>query len=250
MADYTVTASVNANEVAKALNRTATEQIPFATANALTAIAQRIKAGEIKVMKARLDRPTQFTLNSLYVKAALKKDLAKGARVWFKDYASKGTPAGKYLQPGVYGGARRSKRFEKALMARGILPEGQFAIPGSGAPLDSHGNVPRGLYVKVLSGLKAFSEVGYDANATGSTRSKRKGNAQKYFVATIDGQAGIWERVKSGFGEGVKPVFVFTDGEPKYRVLVPFFKIAENIHKANYAKEFTYALEQAMKTAK
>jgi len=248
MADYTVTAAVNAKEIAKALDRTATEQIPFATATALNEIAKRIRAGERAVMKQRLDRPTPFTLNGLYLKAARKNSLE--ARVWFKDYASKGTPAGKYMQPAVYGGARRSKRFERALSARGILPEGQFAIPGQGIQLDSYGNVPRGMYVKILSGLRAFGEQGYDANATDSARSRRKGNAQRYFVATIDGQAGIWERVKSAFGEGVKPLFVFTDTEPKYRVLVPFFKIAENIHKANYEREFTYAMQQAIKTAR
>lgn len=245
---FTVSASANTEAIAKALDKTATEQIPFATANALTAIAKLVQSGVKTVMKQRLDRPTAFTMNSLYIKAALKKK--PEARVWFKDYASKGTPAAKYMAPEVHGGARGAKRFEKALIARGIMGDGQFAIPGSGAPLDQYGNVPRGLYVKVLSGLKAFGQQGYDANATNSSRSKRKGNAQRYFVATIDGTPGIWERVKSGFGEGVKPLFVFTDSEPKYRVRIPFFKIAENIHKANYEREFTYALTQAIKTAK
>lgn len=248
MADFTVTASANTAAIAKAISDVADKQIPFATANALTAIAKRIKAGEIAVMKQRLDRPTPFTLNSLYIKAARKNK--PEARVWFKDYASKGTPAGKYMQPSVIGGTRRNKRFEKALTARGILPDGQFALPASGAALDSYGNVSRGLYVKVLSGLKAFGQQGYDANATDSARSRRKGNAARYFVATIDGTSGIWERVKSAFGDGARPLFVFTDSAPHYRVRVPFFKIAENIVKANYEKEFTVALRQAIETAK
>jgi hypothetical protein len=244
----TLTASANTEAIARALGKTANEQIPFATANALTAIAERVRAGQRDVMRQRLDRPTAFTLNSLYLKAARKNNLE--ARVWFKDYAAKGTPAAKYLSPEVYGGARGAKRFEKALIARGIMGDGQFAIPAGGAPLDQYGNVPRGLYVKILSGLKAFGQQGYDANATNSTRSRRKGNAQRYFVAEIDGTAGIWERVKSGFGDGVKPLFVFTDSAPKYRIRIPFFKIAENIHKANYEREFKYALEQAIKTAR
>lgn len=245
---FTVTASANTKEIAAALSRTANEQIPFATANALTAIAQKVKQGELTVMRQRLDRPTAFTLKSLYVKAARKTSLE--ARVWFKDYASKGTPAAKYMAAEVHGGGRGAKRFEKALIAKGFMQPGQFAVPGSGAPLDQYGNVPRGLFVKVLSGLKAFGQQGYDANATNSSRSKRKGNAQRYFVAEIDGTTGIWERIKSGFGDGVKPLFVFTDSDPKYRVKLPFFKIAENIHKANYEREFTVALTHAIKTAR
>lgn len=245
--DFTVTAAANTKQIADSIDRMARDQIPFATANALTAIAKRVKSGQLKVMRQRLDRPTNFTLNSLYIKAARKNRLE--ARVWFKDYASKGTPAAKYMQPAVYGGAGRSKRFERALIQRGYMQDGQAALPASGVKLDSYGNVPRGMYVKILSGLRAFGEQGYDANATGSRRSRRKGNAQKYFVAEIDGQAGIWERVKSGFGDGVKPLFLFSESEPKYRVLVPFFKIAENIHKANYEREFTYALREAIRTA-
>lgn len=246
--DFTVTASANTEAIARAISRTANEQIPFATANALTAIAKRVRDGQVKVMKDRLDRPTPFTLNSLYVKAARKNKLE--ARVWFKDYASKGTPAGKYMQPSVYGGAGKQKRFERALIARGLMGDDQHAIPVSSLGRDSYGNVPRGLYVKILSGLKAFGQQGYDANATNSTRSKRKGNAQRYFVATIDGMTGIWERRKSAFGDGATPLFVFTDSPPKYRVRVPFFKIAENIHKANYEREFTVALTHAIATAK
>lgn len=245
---FTVTASANTKQIAKALGDVAEKQIPFATANALTTIAQKVKLGEIAVMKQRFDRPTQFTLNSLYVKAARKTSLE--ARVWFKDYASKGTPAAKYLASEVHGGGRGAKRFEKALAAKGFMQAGQYAVPGSGAPLDQYGNVPRGLYVKVLSGLKAFGQQGYDANATNSARSKRKGNAARYFVAEIGGVTGIWERVQSGFGDGVKPLFVFTDSDPKYRIRLPFFKIAANIHKANYEREFTYALGQAIKTAR
>lgn len=246
MADgFTVSASANTREIARRLGDVATQQIPFATALALTAIAKRVKAGELDVMAKRIDRPTKFTMNSLYVKAARKTDLK--ARVWFKDYASKGTPASKYMQSSVLGGARKHKRFEKALIAKGIMLPDQYAVPGDGAVLDGYGNVPRAMYVKLLSGLRAFGEQGYDANATGSARSKRKGNAQKYFAAEIDGTRGIWERDKHT--GGVKPLFVFTDA-PQYRVQLPFFKIAENIHKAHYEREFTVALEHAIRTAR
>lgn len=241
-----LTHSSNISAVQAALTKTEREQLPFATALALTKTAQRVKAGEISVMKRNLDRPTQFTLNSLFVKPATKA--TQQARVWFKDFAPKGTPAGDYLQPQVQGGQRKLKRHEKALIARGLMKSTQYAVPGAGAKMDQYGNMKRQQYVQMLSQLRAFGEQGYQANATGSKRSTRKRRSGTYFVATIDGEQGVWQRVSSAFGEGVRPVLLFVDRDPSYRVRFPFFKVAENIVKANYEREFKSALDYAIKT--
>lgn len=243
-----LTHSTNLSAVQAALTKTEREQIPFATALALTKTAQLVKKGEISVMKRNLDRPTQFTLNSLFVKAATKA--TQQARVWFKDFAPKGTPAGDYLQPQVQGGKRRLKRHEKALIARGLMKSSQYALPAVGARLDQYGNMKRTQYVQILSQLKAFGEQGYQANATGSKRSKRKRTSGAYFVANINGDEGVWQRVQSAFGEGARPVLIFVDRDPSYRARFPFFKVAENITKANYEREFKSALDKAIKTAR
>jgi hypothetical protein len=238
----------NAANVAKQLDLAASKQIPFATALALTRSAQRIQQNEKTVMRSRLDRPTPFTMNSLFVKSATKTRLE--ARVWFKDYAAKGSTAGQYLQPQVMGGQRRQKRFERALVARGYMKSSQYVVPAKSAPTDAYGNVPRSVYVKILSALGAFAQQGYLANATGSKRSKAKGNADKYFYANLDGTEGIWERVRSAFGTGAKPIFIFTESAPQYRARFPFFKIAETTHQAHYVEEFERALDYALKSAK
>lgn len=245
-----ITAQSDIDKLARLMGTSVTKQIPFATALAITALAKRIKEAEIKVMSSRLDRPNRWTVNSLYVKGPKKTDKPMEGKVWFNDYAGKGTPAEKYMPMSVYGGARRHKRFEKALIARGFMQPNQFVVPGSGAQIDSYGNMTTGQIVRILSGLKAFSEVGYDANATGSAKSRRKGNAQRYFVATIDGATGVWERVKSGFGDGVKPIMIFTEGAPYYRKRYPFFQVAENTQKKWYFVEFQAALDKALGSAK
>jgi hypothetical protein len=241
-----LTHSTNLSAVQAALSKTEREQIPFATALALTKTAQKVKAGEIAVMKRNLDRPTNFTLNSLFVKAATKA--TQQARVWFKDFAPKGTPAGDYLQPQVQGGQRKLKRHEKALIARGLMKSTQYAVPAAGAKLDQYGNMKRTQYVQLLSQLRAFGEQGYSANATGSKRSTRKRRSGAYFVATINGEQGVWQEVQSAFGAGARPVLLFVDRDPSYRVRFPFFKIAENMVKSNYEREFKAALDTAIKT--
>lgn len=229
------------------LDDTLRRQIPFAQVLTATRLAQRVKKGMLPVMKARLDRPTPTTLNSLFVKAATK---AKAAEVYFKDSWASGIPADVYLQQAVNGGVRPHKRFEKALIARGVMQANEYAVPT--APfMNQYGNVSRGTMTKILSGLGAASmRAGYQANATNSRRSKAKGNAHRYFSADVDGTRGVWERVSMGMGDAVRPVFVFSASAPRYRTIFPFFKIGENIVKANHAAEFAQAFAEAQASAR
>ncbi|QJC78884.1 hypothetical protein [Pseudomonas umsongensis] len=243
-----IDAGTNVEELSKALRTLGAKQLPFAFALMATKLAMLVKKGELSVMRERLDRPTATTLNSLYVKAAKKGN--PEARTFFKDAWTSGVPADTYLQQAVKGGRRPHKRFEKALIAKGLMNSGQYAIPAPSA-VNQFGNVPRGTIMKILSGLGAAETVsGVQANATGSKRSKRKGNADKYFSGDVDGTQGIWERKKTAFGDAVRPVFIFSDSEPGYRVIVPFYKIADNIVKANREREFASAMDQALSTAR
>jgi len=241
----------NSKEVAAQLDRITRDQLPFARSLIANRMAQVVKSNELKVIKIRIDRPTRFTLNSLQLTPGSKAK--PEARVWFKDYATKGTPADKYLRPQAFGGERAQKRSERALAIRGYLPKGQYLVPASGARLDAHGNMQRGQIVQVLSALRAFGEQGYTANATGSARSMAKqarSGASAYFWGTIDGQAGVWQRVRSAFGEGALPIMLATDGSPKYRVRFPFFAIAENTIAANYQRVATEAIDYVLATAR
>jgi hypothetical protein len=233
--------------VSEALLELEKKHIPHVLALTATRLAQRVKKGELTVMAQRLDRPTRTTMNSLFVKIATK---SKPAEVYFKDSWTSGIPADTYLQQTVRGGPRPHKRFEKSLISNGLMKSGQYAIPSPNV-LDKHGNVSRGLMNKILSGLGAAeSRSGYKANATGSKRSQRKGNARSYFSGIVGGTPGVWERKETAFGDAVRPVFVFSRSAPVYRTIFPFFKIANNICKANYSAEFRGAFADAMATAK
>jgi hypothetical protein len=238
----------NAPGVSSALQRLYRDQLPFAAVLTATELAKLVRSGETRVMKQRLDRPTPTTLNSLFLRAATKAK--PEARVYFKDAWSSGIPADTYLQQAVAGGPRPHKRFEKSLIAKGLMQSGQFALPASYL-LNQYGNVSRGVMTRILSGLGAAeSASGYQSNATGSKRSKRKGNARRYFSGVVDGTDGVWERMDTAFGDALRPVFLFSKSAPIYRIQFPFFRIAENIVTANHARVSTEALERAIATAK
>ena len=244
---FKIDMSLDAAPVSAGMLELEKRHIPFVMARTATLLAQRVKKGTITVMQKRLDRPTPTTLNSLFVKMATK---TRAAQVYFKDSWASGIPADTYLQQAVSGGDRPHKRFEKSLIARGVMRSGQFAVPTT-AFMNQYGNVSRGTMLKILSGLGAAESTrGYQANASDSAKSRRKGNAHRFFSGDVGGTQGVWERRSMGMGDAVRPVFIFSDSAPRYRTIFPFFKIGQNIVNANYQADAATAWAEAMSTAR
>ena len=143
-----------------------------------------------------VDRPTKWTTNATFVERATPANLS--VRLGFKDYASKGTPAAKYLQPIVKGGQRGPKSTEWQLQRAGMLRPGQYIVPTGVHPLpfDNYGNIPAGKYTQVLSRLRALGEQGYSGNTSRSSRSQARRSGQDYFLGRPGGiKQGIQARV-------------------------------------------------------
>ena len=161
---FVVSARVKADTATAHLNALERKQLPFAYSLAVNRTAKLVKQAEIDKMRAVFDRPTPYTLNSLYVKPGTKAN--PSAYVWLKYDTFKGTPAEKYLLPQIDGGSRSHKRFERALQGVGAMPTGYYCIPGKFAQMDNYGNWSRGQIIKILSYFRAFPERGYRANMT------------------------------------------------------------------------------------
>lgn len=222
-------------------------RIKSALATALTRTAIEAKDAAVARMSVDLDRPTPYTRNSVRVKTATGTEAAAGVRnlpnpndpfdgrlvesgylsadVFVKDASGitrKGTPATEYLMPQVVGGARRLKRLELALQAKGAMPKGWQVVPAAGARLDAYGNVSRGQVMQVISQLG--TELVAGANRTMSTDARKRINAQRraggrFFVVMPGGgkQPGVYQR--EFYGHNVTPVFIFvrsTAYRPRY----------------------------------
>ncbi len=240
-------------------------QVPFATSLALNETANEIRSAIRMTMEQVFDRPTPYTLRSLWVERARKGDLR--ARVTFRESAGKGLSAHKYLSPQVEGGPRSQKRSEKAFDRVG-LPMGHY-VPAGGARRDAYGNMSRGQIVQLLSYFEAFGEQGYRANSTAESRAKsarnrkRKGGYKKiggrvYFISRGRGSmsgnreqhlpAGIWE--KTGIhGVEVKPI-VLAVGTPVYSPRLPFYERAEEVFAETFDANYATALDRALATAR
>lgn len=96
MSSFSISVSADLQKLTKALSQLEKKQLPFATAQALTAVARRVQDAEKKALPEVFDRPTPFTVNSVAVKGARKTDLE--AVVFIKDIAAA------YLAPYEFGG--------------------------------------------------------------------------------------------------------------------------------------------------
>jgi len=229
------------NSLTKKLTNLEKKQIPFATAKALTETGKLIKKAEIEEMKSVFDRPTKFTLNSLFLKRATKKN--QEVTVWLKDWAHKGTPASKYLTPQISGGGRKLKGFEVLLNKRGILPNGYYTVPGKRAKLDRFGNISKGQLNQILSYTRSQRD---NAQNTKSETGRRSTKAKFIVFEPRDGMpGGLWSMKY----KGLQPVLIFVK-RPKFRKRLKYHKVAKRVRDKHFNKEFDKALTFAIRTAK
>lgn len=253
------------SQVTSHLSGLARDQIPFATALALTKTAQFIDRHEVAEMTRVFDQPTKFTLQSTRVIPATKQRL--WASVAIKDESTKAVAPIKWLAPQIHGGTRPLKRFEQRLKSAGVLPPGHFAVPASGADFDVHGNMSRGEIVRMLSDLQSHWDP--LQNTTERSRQRRRRSRTKrptfYFSTwpvtkrTAHLRPGIYKRVgavaglasgiTTGFRTPIKPVLIFVP-RVRYRKRFRFYEIADQTGRMRFPIEFALAAREAIRTAR
>lgn len=236
----------------------ARDQVPYATALALTRTGQDVKDAIEREMRDVFDRPTPYTLRGFRLYPARKNNLK--AEVWFRPAMVSGKDARDYLGPQVFGGSRKLKAFERSLRLAGLLPDDMNAVPGAAAQLDAYGNMARGQIMQLLSYFKTFTADGFRANITDKRKgAMAAGNARKgqrgtaYFVGRVGdgrGPLGIWQRTTFGsLGTAVKPVIMFVR-PGHYKPVLDIQGIAQRIVARRLDANFAQAWQQALASAR
>ena len=200
--------------------------MPEVIADSLNRMANKVRSEVKEEMRRVFDRPTRYTMNSMYVKPAKKNIERMYSETGFMNQSSRGNPAAKYISPQADGGKRNLKGFELKLKAAGILPSGYYTAPGSGAKLNQYGNVSQATIKQILS-TKVSQE------STGRRRQRNK------FVVLNEenGKAGgIW---KMGAGNNMVCIMNFIK-QPTYKAVLDINKIknkAFNDNMARYTKD-------------
>lgn len=243
-------------ETFKFLEAASPKQFKYASKVAINKVAEDVRFVLQNEMIRVFDRPTQYTINSLFIRYARLE--TQEAFVSFKQAGSSNAgSAGRYLLSEVYGGAREAKRSERTLEALGFKGAGDlFLTPASGAKLDANGNVPRRKWEEVIAFFKANRGDAFSSTSKSGKRLSERaqlGNINQYFmVAPNDPRAqsrrlspGIYERKGLSFAK----LFSITK-RPVYKKRFDFFGVGQQVARDQFAKRFIESFEYAQRTAK
>jgi hypothetical protein len=225
-------------------------QTPFVVAMALTRTGQIAQQEIKKAMPRSFDRPTNFTLNSTYLRPATKSRLE--ALVKIKDETFKGIAANKWLHAEVFGGTRNLKRSERSLQIKGYLKSGEQIVPGKGVALDAHGNIRGGQMSKILGALQANSDPMQNETTASRKRGRTKKRKAEYFVGSPGGgrlPRGVYARTSFAFGSAIRPILIFTKAG-RYKKRLPFHDIVAKATRDNFEGQLYVAIQRALATAR
>ncbi len=208
----------------KELDKTS-KQLPFILAKTLTKTALAVKKELIAEMGRTFDRPTPFTLKSLFVESATKTNLVSKIGVKFD--------AVKYLAPQIFGGTRSMKRSEKWLE--------HYWTPGKAAILNKYGNIIAGRITQILSVTQKHPD--YYSRTTARSR-KRNKKLPKYFIAQRGSHLhpGVWQRE----GRRVKPILIFGK-TPTYRPIFKFYEKGLAVAHSEVDRIFKKTFDEVLK---
>lgn len=180
-------------------------------ATGLTRTAKRASALWQERIDAKVDAPVALTRKAVRIEPARATKLS--AKVALKDVNSKGLSQAEYLHQHEYGGGRVAKKFERSLIASGVMPQGYITVPGRGAGRDAYGNVPRSTIIAVLRQVATSVTKGYQQVLPRSAAKRAKANAQhgtRYFVMPVGNPQGVSPGIYSRDAMGaLRMVFAF-----------------------------------------
>lgn len=131
---FSISVRADVKKISRALDDVSRKQLPFATAQAINATAEKLRIAQRANMSKVLDAPTPFTLNSVAVKRATKSNPT--AVVYVKPVAAA------YLLPYEKGGLNK---LNSAALLKPV-----------GAKVNQYGNLPRNLVKRLAAKPNAF----------------------------------------------------------------------------------------------
>lgn len=249
---------LNYESLVESLTELEKNQLPFIISRTLTNSAIKTRNSIRDDMRSIFDNPTRFTLNSMLISSARKDKLE--AKVYYDEFASKGTPASEYLKPNTYGGPRKAKRSETQLRNRNIIDSDEFLMPSAALPLDKNGNPRvRGEIMKILSAFQATFDTQQRSETFGKTneRRKKKHSGTEYFLGgSLSGTRRLTALTKKGKAiyrrtrTGIVPVFFIVDKQPNYSAVFDFDGLADKHFNECVNAEFEAAFAYAMSSMK
>lgn len=199
------------------------KQVPFATAQALTAVARQIADAQKTAFQRQLDNPTPFTVNSVRSFGARKSSLT--AKVFVMDTAAS------YLEPFEFGGQHKLNS--------------QALLNPKNIKLNKYGNLTRNKMTQLKAKADVFvGEVGGANGVWQRTKAKKGKKGKKRRKRSANGTR--QPRMKM---PAPKLLIQFGDALP-VKPTLGYFERAQAIASALMPTELSRAMADALRTAK
>ncbi|MBP1034223.1 hypothetical protein J8631_01490 [Serratia fonticola] len=199
------------------------KQVPFATAQALTAVARKIADAQKTAFQRQLDNPTPFTVNSVRSFGARKSSLT--AKVFVMDTAAS------YLEPFEFGGQHKLNS--------------QALLNPKNIKLNKYGNLTRNKMTQLKAKADVFvGEVGGANGVWQRTKAKKGKKGKKRRKRSANGTR--QPRMKM---PAPKLLIQFGDALP-VKPTLGYFDRAQAMASALMPTELSRAMAEAMRTAK
>lgn len=208
----------------------AQKQLPFATSQALNAVAFDARTAINASTRQFFDNPSRFTQTAFFVQRSTKRNLEA---IVFAE-AGRGKDRARYLKFGIQGGERVQKGFERKFLADVVgtrrVPANAQLVPTSLVKLNAQGNVSLATIKRIQKGLAT------------------KGNGT-FFTGTPKGgdrPPGIYRRSKGQ----LFPYFIAIEEQARYQRRLPIGQTAGRVTRTQFGGYLRTSLSKALETAR
>lgn len=150
----TIEVTTNADKVSQFFHDIAQSRIKAAQTGMVNDLAFRARQAVYDEMDMVLNPPLKrYTLTSMRVDKA-KYSGEPVSHLYLNDARGEDKAIGHLFK----GGNRKWKNMEGALLRKGLMLPGMYAVPGQAAPLDQYGNIPASFIRSILAYFQALNE--------------------------------------------------------------------------------------------
>lgn len=223
---------IDDRDVRRALTAFQQRQLPFASAQALTAVARRVAEAETAALSRVFDRPTPFTKRAFGVTPARKSNQL--ARVFAKDIQAA------YLAPFEFGGTQ-------------VLGKKQAILTPRDLQTNQYGNIPRnkiaslkgrpGVFIGTVTFRSGQSVAGVWQRGQRGTQRKVGRRGGRYGAKGKLNDYGVGQKTS------LKLLIQFT-APAQVTQRLGYFQRAADVVKASWRHEFDSALAKALSTSR
>lgn len=219
-----------------ALEQFSKRRLNNAVSTALTRTAKDVQAAEKQAIREQIDRPREFTVNSVAIEPATGEKLF--SRVFLKVNQGSGRGAGKYMMPQITGGSGHLRGYEVALQRKGMMPTGWRIAPGGAAKLDNFGNISKGTLDAV------FRNLVLEGPRKPPKRASKRGPMRWFYLLKQRGRLMPGVYIVEG-AKGPRQVLRY-ESSLRFKKRYDFWGVASKTAREKFPEQFNRACQESL----